>query len=351
VIEVSEQVFIRAGVVVRPFCASAGVTTRGCSVPLQRAMVDFGADDSFAEAVKKLQEHYGTTVPVSTLRKVTLKHAAAMEAEQDEAKAVVEFPQRTGVETIIAEMDGCMIPLVSIEPHQEGDPEDDRKRRKVSWHETRLSLARKQGAVEPVFAATMGSPDEAGDGLFWCAIGAGFGKRTFVHGVGDGATWIADQFDRVFASQGSYLIDFYHTCEYLAAAAKVVAPSDHESWGKIQRQRLRENQVGDVLLELSPYREPESTPDDDAPVRRAWRYIDNRPGQFRYRDATLAQLPIGSGEIESAHRYVPQKRLKISGAWWKSDNAARMLALRVNRANQNWNTYWSKSRFLNKQAA
>ena len=25
-------------------------------------------------------------------------------------------------------------------------------------------------------------------------------------------------------------------------------------------------------------------------------------------------LPIGSGEVESAHRYIPQKRLKIPGA-------------------------------------
>jgi hypothetical protein len=27
-------------------------------------------------------------------------------------------------------------------------------------------------------------------------------------------------------------------------------------------------------------------------------------------------LPIGSGEIESAHRYVFQTRLKIAGGWW-----------------------------------
>ena len=27
-------------------------------------------------------------------------------------------------------------------------------------------------------------------------------------------------------------------------------------------------------------------------------------------------LPIGSGEIESAHKYIPQKRLKIPGATW-----------------------------------
>jgi len=52
-------------------------------------------------------------------------------------------------------------------------------------------------------------------------------------------------------------------------------------------------------------------------------------------------LPIGSGEIESAHRYIIQERLKITGAWWKEENAADMLALRINRANRNWESYWN----------
>ena len=34
------------------------------------------------------------------------------------------------------------------------------------------------------------------------------------------------------------------------------------------------------------------------------------------------ELPIGLGEIESAHRYVIQRCLKIAGAWWKEEKAA-----------------------------
>jgi hypothetical protein len=37
-------------------------------------------------------------------------------------------------------------------------------------------------------------------------------------------------------------------------------------------------------------------------------------------------LPIGSGEVESAHRYIPQKRLKIPGATWHPDTINPMLA-------------------------
>jgi hypothetical protein len=53
-----------------------------------------------------------------------------------------------------------------------------------------------------------------------------------------------------------------------------------------------------------------------------------------------AGLPIGSGEIESAHRYVIQIRLKIAGAWWKMENVAKMIALRVMGINGHWEKYW-----------
>ena len=54
--------------------------------------------------------------------------------------------------------------------------------------------------------------------------------------------------------------------------------------------------------------------DADAPIRRCYRYMANRAGQFAYRKAIAAGRPIGSGEIESAHRYVVQQRLKRPGA-------------------------------------
>jgi hypothetical protein len=63
--------------------------------------------------------------------------------------------------------------------------------------------------------------------------------------------------------------------------------------------------------------------------------------QLNYQDALNKNLPIGSGEIESAHRYVVQKRLKLAGAWWEIQNAEHMLALRINRANRKWDGYWS----------
>ena len=68
--------------------------------------------------------------------------------------------------------------------------------------------------------------------------------------------------------------------------------------------------------------------------------MENRPGQFKYKEAIEEELPIGSGEIESGNRSVVQKRLKIPGAWWRIDTAEYMLALRCMRINGDWGRYW-----------
>ncbi len=72
------------------------------------------------------------------------------------------------------------------------------------------------------------------------------------------------------------------------------------------------------------------------------RYMKNRPGQFEYKSAIDQQLPIGSGKIESAHRSLIQKRLKLPGAWWKKQHADQMIQLRVARANGKWDCYWQQ---------
>jgi hypothetical protein len=86
-IEIEEQIFTqgRQGRQIRPFCECAEVECRGYSESLQRAMTDFGADEAFAGAAAKLQEHYGIEVPVSAVRGFTEEHGAAMLGQEKQA--------------------------------------------------------------------------------------------------------------------------------------------------------------------------------------------------------------------------------------------------------------------------
>ena len=143
-----------------------------------------------------------------------------------------------------------------------------------------------------------------------------------------------------FGDPSRFLLDYYHVCDYLADASLVCAPQAPKAWMEQQKTRLKQNYFWAVLKALKPFREPDSVADAQAPVRAAYRYLLNRPQHLDYKASIAAELPIGSGEIESAHRYIIQIRLKRSGSWWTVKNAEAMLALRVLRANQDWDDYW-----------
>jgi hypothetical protein len=132
-------------------------------------------------------------------------------------------------------------------------------------------------------------------------------------------------------------------CEYLSAAGKAIEsePKACAVWLDKQKTRLKGDGLSLVMSELQSNVERLQVAHEQAPVRRCHRYLSERQDQLDYAQAIKQELPIGSGEIESAHRYVVQKRLKLPGAWWKAANAEHMLALRLNRVNKEWSSYWA----------
>lgn len=321
----------------RPFVSSAKVSPLGCSRPLQRAIVDFAADQAFAQARKKLEEHYGVKIGESTIQRITFGHAEAM---FEASRIGADFPQEPGSsKPIVVETDGGMVPIVEPSP----DAQDKRKGKTLSWREAKLSLAHVLGSRTPVYAGSIeGGVEAAGRQLLTCAVRAGFGTSSQVHAVGDGAPWIVGQVEEQFGDQGRYLIDFYHVCEYLSAAAAGIAidAAAREAWIETQKEALKAGRLDATLQALADHCEAPEVDDEQAPVRCCHRYLSGRRTQLDYRGALANGLPIGSGEIESAHRYVAQQRLKRPGAWWRVEHAEHMLALRIVRMNGDWGAYW-----------
>lgn len=291
-------------------------------------MTDFGSEESFLRAARRVKEHYGIEVSANAIRRTSFKHGKGiMEAgEKIKAPAALEM---------VTEMDGSMIPVV-----QPGTGADRRKGKTLLWREVRLCCARTVGRTERIYGATLGSVENASWMWRQTAQRAGLNDRTYVHGVGDGAPWIVDRFKENFGGQGYYLLDFFHASEYLAAAAQVIAGEKKaKTWLHCQQGRLMNRHWPKVLRSLKPHMEPVGK--NDAPVAAAYRYLKQRSNHLDYAGANKRKLPIGSGEIESGHRHVVQKRLKLAGSWWKETNAQRMLNLRTARENNYWNAYWN----------
>ncbi len=310
------------------------ISTRGCSRLLERAMSDFGFEHSYQSAVERLREHYGFVLSSTVLARVTQGHANAIAKKLESRSSASALPAK-GAEQIVAQSDGTFLRIVSTDSQSS----DRRKSRRIDFKEARLCAATKHKTDRVFYEATFETVDEVG--LKWAQATkqAGRGLNSHIHVVSDGATWIASQAKQLFGEHGTFLVDFFHLCEYLAAASETCS-SRPKQWLQTQKKRLKKGHYKKVIKELSQHCEAQEVPDEKAPVRCAHRYMLNRRDQFDYSEAIEKELPIGSGLIESGHKHVLQARMKIPGASWSMQNAETMVQARTFRANGYWNQYW-----------
>lgn len=318
----------------RPLPQCLGVSARAKSRRLQRVLTDFGCEHSFAKAAQSVREHYGFEMGPSAVRQATLAHAqrARQKLEKEYAEPFRILP-RIGQKHVIAQSDGTMICTVQSGPRK--------GKRLREWKEMRLVGAQARESSTAVYAATFGSVEQTGRRWGHCARQAGWGLNSRIHAVADGALWICRQSQEVFGAQGHFLCDFYHVSQYLAAAAPICRAAQPERWRRTQQKRLRRGAAPLVIAALAKHLEPPGTPDEEAPVRDAHRYLSNRLESLDYPLALKLGLPIGSGMIESGHRHVLHGRLKKAGAAWLHEHADQIAHLRVLRANQQWEVFWN----------
>ena len=116
---------------------------------LQRIISDFGIDHPFNQVPDKLQEHYGIEVPIECARRITEQHAHQSLAYMDQSEL-----GEPGKASIVAEMDGCMVPIVDNESEQPPEIQsedqdakvDKRKHKRLCFREYRLGLAHEAGS-------------------------------------------------------------------------------------------------------------------------------------------------------------------------------------------------------------
>ena len=242
-----------------------------------------------------------------------------------------------GSRQLITEADGSFIRIVSVD---EKSP-DRRKSRHIDYRESRLCAAQSQGADKTYYEATFGNLEQVSLNWLQCCKDAGLALNSEVHGVSDGAVWIEEQFRSIFKNSSTFLVDFYHVCEYLSDASAHCSKNPKQ-WLNCQRKRLKDGAYQKVIKCLSEHLEADNLDDQDAPVRRAHRYLINRMDCLDYHLAIEKNTPIGSGLIESGHKHIIQARMKIAGASWAINTAEAFLQARTLRANGKWDSYWNK---------
>ena len=271
---------------------------------MQRALSDFGAEKSYGRAGEQLKEHYGVELHRSSVRQVVRKQAerAAGFVGREDREAIDDCERqrgfRPGEPWLIVQSDGSMVRTGELEEDPEAGVSPQgrpKRRRRTQWREVRLSLVETVGGGERRYAATMDSPQRVGEQMFALALKSGYGDNTQVHGVGDGAPWIAQQVAAVFPRQ-RFLLDRYHLLEHLHDGGSALAGDDEsaKAWVSEQLGRIDRGQA-----EAGGGR----------PLEQLAGYLENRQEQLDYAAAREQGLPLGSGAVEGGHRHVIQARL------------------------------------------
>lgn len=141
------------------------------------------------------------------------------------------------------------------------------------------------------------------------------------------------------------IVDLIHVLEYLWKAAYAFHPDgskDAESWVQQRLMWLLRGEHAKVRANLR--RNANARDLDDAkrtPVRACLRYLRGARHYLAYDAALAAGLPIATGVIEGACRYLVKDRMEKTGARWSLKGAEAVLRLRALRASGDFNRYWA----------
>lgn len=218
------------------------------------------------------------------------------------------------------------------------------------WHEVKFAVLFPEMANVDVsknrrmttartVVATTGDREDLG-AMVWAAVqrwlptdvdGAPKPKDRIVF-ISDGSQWLSNMVDEHLPG-AMVLLDWYHMSEHLAAAAKILHPSDElaaRRWRKAHEALLMEGRIEGTLLELGRQKRQANLPEASVEaLADLHAYLDKRRSSLEYCAAKAMGYLIGSGPVESAANHVVQQRMKRSGMRWEAPGASAMLALRA----------------------
>jgi hypothetical protein len=333
-----------------------GITHNGRSHAVCRALSDFGSEESFGRAAMRFKEHYKYELSSSTVDRVT--KAISIEAQAYVENKLFEAGERYGKETennieeMLIELDGSELRTAQLRPKEnssEKSPvrQNPKKEKIIHWHEVRIGLARPLHSVTKTYVGKMDLYPGVVNQLFNASVLSGMSPETKVIGIADGGNGLKEELENQFENL-QFILDKTHLKDHLYETAEELGIDrpDRPEWVHAYLNKISKGYIDRVIEDLEiTYRKSKTHR-----VKRLLGYLRRFINALNYERFKEKGYPIGSGEVESAHKSIPQKRMKLPGACWHPDRINPMLALRVLRANEWWDHFW-KERTKQKLAA
>jgi len=307
-----------------------------------RQICHVGASDSFERGERTLRELSGWSVDAETIRRLCHAEAARCRKSEAERRAVAESFQRAEGDREIQIDAGKVntetgwrdvkVASLAVRRPAERSTSEDYERRDLPKPSARRVIA----AIE---AAEAFGPRCRAE-----AERLGLTDDTELTVLGDGAEWIWNIAAQRFAGADQNL-DVYHATEYLADLARAGFGDDSmavKEWtGSAQKRLVADGWAGVCEFVHQSAAGVKDRAAFESAYPRVANYLSGHRDRMKYAARLHQGKSIGSGMIEGTIKQMVGRRLKQTGARWKTDHVAPFVELIGLDNGPEWDAYWS----------
>lgn len=307
-----------------------------------RQICHVGLSDSFERGERTLRELSGWSVDAETIRRLCHAEAAKCRENDAEQRQVADrFRQALG--------------------HRELQIDAGKVNTETGWRDVKVAsfAVRSPGAPstsenyeqrdlpKPSVRRVIAAIETAETFGFRCRAAAerlGVTDESNLTVLGDGAEWIWNIAGERFANADQNL-DVYHATEYLADLARAGFGDDTtavKEWtGSAQKRLVADGWAGVCEFVHQSAVEVTNRMAFESAYPRAANYLTGHRDRMNYAVRLRQGRSIGSGMIEGTIKQMVGRRLKQTGARWKTDHVAPLVELIGLDGGPEWDAYWS----------
>jgi hypothetical protein len=361
-----------------PLDAALGLPEEKYTHELRRIVAEESAKSSFDEVVELIAKRTGGSVPKRQVEELTVRGAQDFDAfyanrlsepEGTDDLLVLSFDGK-GIAMRHADLREATRKAAEAEPRlhtrlAKGEKPNRKRMAQVAtvysiarWHRTSKDVLHglhdERDTVRPrptnkrVWASAQRSAQAVIDDAFSEAVRRDPEQRRRWVVLVDGQR---DQIKRVehaarkVGAEITIVLDIVHVLEYLWSAAYAFhkdGTPDAEAWVEHQLVKLLGGASGGAIAKSMRLMAKTRGLDKEtsARVEKAAGYLVKHTRLLHYDRALADGLPIATGVIEGACRYLVQDRMGRTGARWSLAGAEAILRLRALRASGDFDDYW-----------
>ncbi len=216
---------------------------------------------------------------------------------------------------------------------------------KTKWREVKVGILARLGKrgngaqqlVQRRLVAFLGPVHDFAPRLWLEALKQGVKETKSVAWLSDGGPGYWGIYRGYFAQDATGILDFYHAAQNLWKGARSAfdgRTAKAKLWFAKNRRRLRIGQIDKVMNDIEASLALEGLPPSaHQTLTNLYLYLDTHRKHIDYAQFEKLGLPLGSGMVESACKWLIQQRFKAVGMRWSEDGFNHLLHLRLTWVN------------------